>query len=66
MDNSSYFQFNDDNKTKQYILSTITRELGKLKTYSPIYWIMDNLENMPNLTHTLNKIYLADKFNVYR
>ena len=34
--------FDDDNKTKQYILSTITRELGKLKTCSPIYWIMDN------------------------
>ena len=38
MDNASYFRFyDDDNKTKQYILSTITRELGKLKTYSPIY-----------------------------
>ena len=37
-----FFRFDYDNKTKQYILSTITRELGKLKTYSPIYWIMDN------------------------
>ena len=60
MDNSSYFRFDDDNKTKQYIISTITRKLGKLKTYSPIYWIMDNQENMLNLTHTLDKIYLAD------
>ena len=60
MDNSSYFRFDDDNNTKQYILSTITRELGKLKTYSPIYWIMDNYEKMLNLTHTLDKIYLAD------
>ena len=42
MDNSSYYQFDDDNKKKQYIISTISRELGKLKTYSPIYWIMDN------------------------
>ena len=42
MDNSSYFRFDDDNKTKQYILSTITRELDKLKKYNPIYWIMDN------------------------
>ena len=42
MDNSSYFQFDDDVKTKQYILSTITRELGKLKTYSLIYCLMDN------------------------
>ena len=66
MDNSPYFRFDDDNKTKQYILSTITRELGKMKTYSPIYWIRDNQENMLNLTHTLDKIYLADKFNVYR
>ena len=57
MDDSSYFRFDDDNKTKQYVLSTITRELGKLETYSPIYWIMDN---MLNLTHTLDKIYLAD------
>ena len=42
MDTSSYFPFDYDNKTKQYILSPITKELGKLKTYSPIYWIMDN------------------------
>ena len=39
MDNNG---FDDDNKTKKYILSTITGELGKLKTHSPIYWIMDN------------------------
>ena len=60
MDDSSYFRFDDDNKTKQYIFSIIMRELGKLKTYSHIYWIMDNWENMLNLTHTLDKIYLAD------
>ena len=44
MDNSSYFRFDDDDddKTEQYILSTITKELGKLKTYSPIYWIYNN------------------------
>ena len=42
-----------------YILSIITGEMGKLKTYSPIYCIMDNGENMLNLTHTLNKIYLT-------
>ena len=35
MDNSSYFRFDDNNKTEQYIFSTITRELGKLKTYNP-------------------------------
>ena len=42
-----------------YILSFITREMGKLKTYSPTYCIMDNGENMFNLTHTLDKIYLT-------
>ena len=35
MENSSYFRFDDGNKTKQYILSTVKRELGKLKTYNP-------------------------------
>ena len=32
MGNSSYFLFDDDNKTKYiYILSIISREMGKLK-----------------------------------
>ena len=34
-----------------YILSVITTEMGKLKTYRPTYCIMDNGENMLNLTH---------------
>ena len=43
-----------------YILSVITREMGKLKTHSPTYYyIMDDWENMLNLTHTLDKIYLT-------
>ena len=42
-----------------YILSIIITEMGKLKTYSPTYCIMDNGENMLNLTHTLDKIYLT-------
>ena len=42
-----------------YILSNITREKGKLKTYSPPYCIMETGENMLNLTHTLAKIYLT-------
>ena len=42
-----------------YILSIITREMGKLKTYSITYCIMDNGDNMLNLTHTLDKIYLT-------
>ena len=28
MDNRSYFRFDDDNKKKQYILSTITRDIN--------------------------------------
>ena len=40
-----------------YIFSIITREMGKLKTYSPTYCIMDNGENMLNFTHTPDKIY---------
>ena len=40
-----------------YILSIITTEMGKLKTYSPTYCIMDNGQNMLNLTHILDKIY---------
>ena len=50
MGNSSYFRFDGDDKI-------ITREMGKLKTYSPTYCIMDDEENIPNLTHTLDKIY---------
>ena len=42
-----------------YILSIITNEMGKLKTYSPTYRTMDNGENMLNLTHTLDKMYLT-------
>ena len=38
-----------------YILSIITREMGKLKTHSPTYCMMDNWEDMLNLTQTLKK-----------
>ena len=57
----SYFRFDDDDddKTKYIILSIITREMGKLKAYSPTYCIMDNWENMLNLTYTLDKLYLT-------
>ena len=43
-----------------YILSISTTEMGKLKTYSPTYCIMNNGENMLLFTHTLDKIYLTD------
>ena len=46
-------------RQKYIMLSIITREMGKLNTYSPTYCIMDNGENMLNLTHTLDKIYLT-------
>ena len=62
MGNSSYFRFDDENKT------IMTKEMGKLKTHSPTYCIMDNWENMFNLTHTLDKyIWQAfNNFNVFR
>ena len=47
-----------------YILSIITRKMGKLKTYIPTYFIMDNGANMLNLTHTLDKIYLTGILSV--
>ena len=40
-----------------YIPIIITRETGKLKTHSPTYCLINNRENMLNLTHTLDKIY---------
>ena len=46
-------------RQSMYILSIITKEMGKLKTHSPTYCIMDNWENMLNLTHTLDKLYLT-------
>ena len=42
-----------------YILSIITGEMGQPKTHSPAYFVMDNWENMPYLTHTLDKLYLT-------
>ena len=41
-----------------YIPSIITRKWVNWK-HSPTYCIMDNWENMPYLTHTLDKIYLT-------
>ena len=49
-----------------YIFSIITREKGKLKTHSPIYCVMDNWENMLNLTHILDKMYLTGKLKRIR
>ena len=41
--------------------------MGKLKTYSPTYCIMDNGENMLNLTHSTKYIWQAFyKFNAFR
>ena len=60
MGNSSYIRFYDDNETNYiYSISIITKEMGKLKTHSPTYCIMDNSEYMLNLTHTLDKLYLT-------
>ena len=46
-------------KQSIYILAIITREMGKPKTHSPTYFVLDNWENMPYLTHTLDKLYLT-------
>ena len=48
-----------------YILSVITREMGKLKTHSPTYYILDIWENILDRTQTLDEIYLTGKFNVF-
>ena len=42
-----------------YIFSIITREMGQLKTHSPTCFVIDNWENMPYLTHTLDKLDLT-------
>ena len=50
--------FDDDNKAKYiYIFSQSSQE-KLLKTNSPTYFVMDNGDNMLNLTRTLDKIYL--------
>ena len=43
-------------RQSKYIFSIITREMGKQKIHSPTYCIMDNWENMLNLTHTRQNI----------
>ena len=53
MENSSYFRFDDD-KTK-YIFSQSSQQRWVNWKHNPIYCIMDNWENMLNLT--LDKIY---------
>ena len=40
-----------------HILTIITRDLGKLKTHNPIYWIQDNWENLLNLQHIRQHIH---------
>ena len=62
MGNSSYFRFDDDDDddmTKYVYSLNHHKGMGKLKTHSPTYCTMDNGENMLNLTHTLDKIYLT-------
>ena len=46
MGNSLYFRFDDDNKIK-YIYPLNHKAMGKPKTRSPTYFVMDNWENMP-------------------
>ena len=46
-------------RQSNYLLPIITKKMGKLKTHSPTYCIMNDRENMLNLTHTLDKLYLT-------
>ena len=48
MGNSSYFWFDDDNKTKYYILSIITKGMGKLKTHRPTLYDGLNIQKQHN------------------
>ena len=55
----SYFRFDDDYKTNKIYYLNHQKEMGELKTHSPIYCIMNNWGNMHNLTHSLEKIYMT-------
>ena len=62
MDNISYFRIDNDDKTKYIYSLNHHKEMGKLKIHSPIYYVMENCENTLNITHTLDKLYLAGIF----
>ena len=46
-------------RSSTYILITITREKGKVKTHSPIYCMKDDWKNKLNRRHTLDRIYMT-------
>ena len=46
-------------RQSMYILSIITKGMGKLKTHSPTYCIMDNWDYLILLTHATNYIWQA-------
>ena len=45
MSNSSYFRFDDDDKTTYIYSLNHHKELGKPKTHSSTYCIIDNYQN---------------------
>ena len=45
--------------TSTSFLIIIPREMGKLQTHSPIYWMNGNWEIWLSLRHTLNRIYIT-------
>ena len=47
-----------------YILTITIREMGNLKTHSPIYCMKDNWENWRNLRHTLDNVHLTSILEV--
>ena len=53
-------------RQSMYFLSIIIREMGKQKTHGPIYCIMDNWNNMLNLTHTLDMIFALQPTQIIR
>ena len=64
MVDDSYFRFDDNNKKNLHISMVIRRDLSKLKTHSPRYWMEDNWENWLNLRQPLDSIYLINILEV--
>ena len=60
MGNSSYFRFDDDNKTKYIYSLNHQKEMSKLKTHSPriVWWITERI-CLILLTHSTKYIWQA-------
>ena len=61
--NAQWFIFGFDNNDKvkyEYSHNHKKKEMGKLKTHHPIYYLKDNWEKWLNVRHTLGRIYLTN------